>query len=131
KEIYDVFKGSSDYEHFRHVSTFGGNPAACAVALENLEIYERENLIESSREKGDLLREKLAPLYEHPYVGDNRGKGLLVGIELVIDRKTKEPVDVLVVNSIIKKCREAGVIIGKNGDAVAGFNNILAIGPPL
>lgn len=131
KEIYDVFKGSSDYEHFRHVSTFGGNPAACAVALENLEIYERENLIESSREKGDLLREKLAPLYEHPYVGDIRGKGLLVGIELVKDRKTKEPVDVSVVNSIIKKCREAGLIIGKNGDTVAGFNNILTISPPL
>src|SRR5699024_5362924 len=81
--------------------------------------------------KGDLLREKLAPLYEHPYVGDIRGKGLLVGIELVKDRKTKEPVDVSVVNSIIKKCREAGLIIGKNGDTVAGFNNILTISPPL
>lgn len=131
KEIYDSFKSSGEYDHFRHVSTFGGNPAACAVALKNIEIYEEEKLIERSKAVGAALKEKLQDLDSHPYVGHIRGIGLLIGIELVKDKMTKQPADMDVVNNIISYCKEKGLIIGKNGDTVAGFNNIIALSPPL
>ncbi|MGR5997647.1 aminotransferase class III-fold pyridoxal phosphate-dependent enzyme [Bacillus cereus] len=49
-----LFKGKGEYEFFRHINTFGGNPAACALALKNLEIMENENLIERSAQMGSL-----------------------------------------------------------------------------
>ncbi|TWD90200.1 adenosylmethionine-8-amino-7-oxononanoate aminotransferase [Neobacillus bataviensis] len=131
REIYEVYMGSEDYDRFRHVNTFGGNPAACALALKNLEIMENENLVERSRVLGERLLEELAELIEHPNVGDVRGKGLLVGIELVRDKTTKEPAPVEQVNKVVALCREKGLLIGKNGDTVAGYNNILQLSPPL
>src|SRR5699024_6976371 len=131
KEIYNEFKGQGEHDYFRHVSTFGGNPAACALALKNIEIYEDEKLIERSEKMGKRLLGRLLELENHPYVGHVRGKGLLIGIELVADKRTKEPIDESVVNKIIGFCREKGLIIGKNGDTVAGFTNIIALSPPL
>ena len=131
REIYEAYVVSEDYDRFRHVNTFGGNPAACALALKNLEIMENENLVERSRVLGERLLEELAELIEHPNVGDVRGKGLLVGIELVRDKTTKEPAPVEQVNKVVALCREKGLLIGKNGDTVAGYNNILQLSPPL
>lgn len=132
KEIYEAFKGSEEYDYFRHVNTFGGNPAACALALKNLEIMETEKLFDRSKNLGDQLKEKLyISLSNHPFVGDVRGKGLLIGIELVKDKATKEPLDVDLVNQVIAGCKKKGLIIGKNGATVAGFNNVLTISPPL
>lgn len=131
REIYEAYAGEDTYDRFRHVNTFGGNPAACAVALKNLEIYERENLIERSRILGEKLLVELQELKDHPVVGDIRGKGLLLGIELVKDKHTKEPLEIDKVNKMISICKEKGLIIGKNGDTVAGFNNILQLAPPL
>lgn len=132
KEIYEVFKGTEEYDYFRHINTFGGNPAACALALKNLEIMERENLYERSAELGKHLKQSLSSLLgEHPYVGDVRGKGLLVGIELVKDKATKEPLEGDLVNKVIAGCKQQGLIIGKNGATVAGYNNVLALSPPL
>ncbi len=70
-------------------------------------------------------------LNNHPNIGDIRGKGLLIGIELVADKETKEPLPVSQVNAVIAACKEQGVIIGKNGATVAGFNNVLTLSPPL
>ncbi|TKC18928.1 aspartate aminotransferase family protein [Robertmurraya kyonggiensis] len=132
KEIYDAFKGTESYDYFRHVNTFGGNPAACALALKNLEIMEKEKLFERSKMKGSFLKETLANLLkENAYVGDVRGKGLLIGIELVKDKETKEPLAVELVNQVIAGCKASGVIIGKNGATVAGYNNVLTLAPPL
>lgn len=132
KEIYDAFKGTEEYDYFRHVNTFGGNPAACALALKNLEIMEKENLFERSRELGEkVLNELKTLLQDHPYVGDVRGKGLLIGIELVKDKGTKEPIDVRLVNQVMAICKDNGIIIGKNGATVAGYNNVLTLAPPL
>jgi taurine-pyruvate aminotransferase len=132
KEIYEAFKGTEEYDYFRHVNTFGGNPAACALALKNLEIMEKENLFERSREVGErLLNELKNKLQDHSYVGDVRGKGLLIGIELVADKGTKKPLDVSLVNKVIGICKENGLIIGKNGTTVAGYNNVLTLSPPL
>ncbi|MCH1627001.1 aspartate aminotransferase family protein [Fredinandcohnia quinoae] len=132
KEIYESFKGSEEYDYFRHVNTFGGNPAACALALKNLEIMESEKLFDRSREMGEYLKQSLLDaLAEHPYVGDIRGKGLLVGIELVTDKATKEPLETALVNKVIGGCKQKGLIIGKNGATVAGYNNVLTLAPPL
>lgn len=132
KDIYETFKGSDEYDYFRHVNTFGGNPAACALALKNLEIMENEQLFDRSSELGDYLKQSLASqLADHPYVGDVRGKGLLVGIELVKDKLSKEPLGVDLVNKVIGGCKSKGLIIGKNGATVAGYNNVLTLSPPL
>lgn len=132
KEIYQAFKGTDEYDYFRHVNTFGGNPAACALALKNLEIMEQEGMYDRSKKLGKQLREDLAgAIGEHPNVGSIRGKGLLIGIELVKDKETKEPLDIKHVNQIIAGCKKKGVLIGKNGATVAGFNNVLTLAPPL
>ncbi|MGE8205741.1 aspartate aminotransferase family protein [Heyndrickxia sp. NPDC080065] len=132
KEIYEAFKGTEEYDYFRHVNTFGGNPAACALALKNLEIMENENLFDRSQKLGEYLKQSLSvSLEEHPYVGDVRGKGLLVGIELVKDKATKEPLEADLVNKVIAGCKQNGLIIGKNGTTVAGYNNVLTLAPPL
>jgi len=131
RELYEAFKGTEQYDHFRHVSTFGGHPAACALALKNLEIMERERLVDRAAELGRRLEAELSELRSHPNVGDIRGKGLLFGIEFVADKQTKQPLAEEKVNWMIAQCKERGLIIGKNGDTVAGHNNILIIAPPL
>lgn len=132
REIYEAFKGSEEYDYFRHINTFGGNPAACALALKNIEIMENEKLFERSAELGEKALNTLKNhLQDHQYVGNVRGKGLLIGIEMVNDKKTKEPLSLDKVNSVIGYCKQNGVIIGKNGATVAGFNNVLTISPPL
>lgn len=131
KDIYEKFDTGEENSHFRHVNTFGGNPAACAVALKNLEIIEKENLVERSAELGDRLLKELACLKDHPYVGDIRGLGFLLGIELVEDKATKEPATNARIAKIIGECKANGLIVGRNGDTVAGYNNILALSPPL
>ncbi|MFJ7668586.1 aspartate aminotransferase family protein [Lysinibacillus sp. NPDC097195] len=132
REIYEAFTGSDAYSYFRHVNTFGGSPVACAVALKNIEILEREALFDRSKEIGAATLKMLQQeLQHHPNVGDVRGKGLLIGIELVVDKVTKEPLPVEKVNAVIAACKGQGVIIGKNGATVAGFNNVLTLSPPL
>lgn len=132
KEIYEAFKDNSDdYGHFRHVNTFGGNPAACALALRNLEILEQENLVERAAILGSRLADEFASLQDHKLVGDIRSFGLVIGIELVADKATKQPADLSIVKGIIAECKSKGLIIGKNGDTVAGFNNVLTFAPPL
>ena len=131
KDIFEKFNDESDNSHLRHVNTFGGNPAACAVALKNLEIMEDEKLFERSAILGKRLKEELAELHDHPYVGDIRGLGFLMGIELVENKETKEPATDARIGKIIAECKQNGLIVGKNGETVAGFNNILALSPPL
>ena len=132
KEIYESFKGTNEYDYFRHVNTFGGNPAACALALKNLELMESEQLFSRSKSMGAYLQQGLMEaLLDHPLVGDVRGKGLLVGVELVKDRESKAPLGVEHLNQVIAGCKQKGVIIGKNGATVAGYNNVLTMAPPL
>lgn len=131
KEIYKKFSDSKENSHFRHINTFGGNPAACALALKNIEIMEKENLFERSKELGNRLLKELEEISLHPNVGDIRGLGFLLGIELVEDRSTREPALPSRVAKIISECKKNGLIIGKNGDTVDGHNNILTLSPPL
>ena len=131
RDLYESFKSSDEFGYFRHVNTFGGNPAACAVALKNIEIYEKESLVERARALGTRLRRGLLDLNSHPLVGDIRSFGFLLGIELVGNKQTKEPAAPAKMDQIIAECKNKGLIIGKNGATVAGFNNILTLSPPL
>lgn len=132
KDIYEAFKDNSDeYGHFRHVNTFGGNPASCALALRNLEIIEQEKLVERAEILGKRLNTEFTELLDHKLVGDVRSFGLVTGIELVEDKVSKKPVELSIVKGIIAECKSKGLIIGKNGDTVAGFNNVLTFAPPL
>ncbi|MCQ6275001.1 aspartate aminotransferase family protein [Bacillus sp. V3B] len=131
RDLYEKFQNSDEFGYFRHVNTFGGNPAACALALKNIEIYEKENLIERSRILGERLRQEMKEVENHSLVGDIRSFGFLLGIELVKNKETKEPIFPSKIDQIIAECKSNGLIIGKNGATVAGFNNILALSPPL
>jgi taurine-pyruvate aminotransferase len=131
KELFEAFKGTEEYDHFRHVNTFGGNPAACALAVENLNILEKEKLVERSATLGEQILASLSDVEDLPHVGQIRGKGLLIGIELVEDKETRQPANPDRVNAVVATCKELGVLVGKNGDTVAGFNNVIAISPPL
>lgn len=131
RDIYEKFNTGEENSHLRHVNTFGGNPAACAVALKNIEIMEQENLFERSAELGERLLKELEGLKDHPFVGDIRGLGFLLGIELVEDKETREPATNARVAKLIGDCKANGLIVGRNGDTVAGFNNVLALSPPL
>jgi taurine-pyruvate aminotransferase len=131
REIYETFAGETAYERLRHVNTFGGHPAGCAVAVRNMEIMEEEDLFRRSAEMGERLRKELSSLEDHPNVGDVRNTGLLFGIELVEDKETKEPAGPERVAAAISGCRERGLVIANNADTVAGFNNVLTLAPPL
>jgi adenosylmethionine-8-amino-7-oxononanoate aminotransferase len=90
-EIADAFRSESDADKLMHGITFGGHPAACAAALANLAILEREGLTERSRALGDyMMRELRAAVGDHPNVGEVRGMGLFLAVELVRDRATRE-----------------------------------------
>jgi len=75
-------------------TSYGGNPMACAAAVASIEVILEEGLVERSAHLGDLLLKRMAEMMErYPLIGDVRGKGCLLGIELVRDRNTKEPAD--------------------------------------
>ncbi|WP_322513309.1 aspartate aminotransferase family protein [Chloroflexus sp.] len=89
--IADVFVSDNDADKFMHGITFGGHAASCAAALANLDIIEREHLLERSREMGAyLMRELEAAVGDHPNVGEVRGMGMFMAVELVRDRTTRE-----------------------------------------
>ena len=130
-EIYDAFKTAGKDNHFRHVSTYGGHPAACAVGLKNIEIIERENIVDRVRELGKSKLGKLHQLSDHENVGEVRQVGFLLGLEMVTDKKSKVPLDDATMAEIIGRCKAKGLIIGRNGDTVPGQNNVVIVAPPL
>jgi 4-aminobutyrate aminotransferase len=75
-----------------HGNTFGGNPVSCAAALATFEVIEEEGLLHNATEMGNYMMDCLAEIQpKHPSIGDIRGKGLMVGVDFVIDQHTKEP----------------------------------------
>ena len=75
-----------------HGNTFGGNPVSCAAALATIDVIEREGLLEHAAALGEYILDALAEIQvRHPSIGDVRGKGLMIGVEFVLDKGTKEP----------------------------------------
>jgi 4-aminobutyrate aminotransferase-like enzyme len=105
-------------------TSYGGNPMACAAALASIEVLEEEGLVEHAAQVGQLMLQRMRKMQEeHPIIGEVRGKGLLLGIELVKDRSTKEPFE------------EAGTLVYKKafekGLAWIPAGHNLRLSPPL
>ncbi|KAF5446616.1 hypothetical protein F2P56_032227 [Juglans regia] len=110
-----------------YFNTFGGNPACTAGALAVLKVIEKEKLQENAFVVGSHLKECLTSLKEkHEIIGDVRGRGLMLGVELVTDRQLKTPAKAEILH-IMEQMRELGVLIGKGGF----HGNVFRITPPL
>ena len=108
-------------------STFGGSTVACAVGLAVLDVVEEERLQDHARDVGDALLDRLRRLAErHSLVGDVRGSGLFLGVELVKDRDTLEPATAEA-SEVINRMRDRGVLVGTEGP----FHNVIKIRPPM
>jgi len=98
-----------------HFNTFGGNPVVCAQGKAVLEVIEREHLQANSLKIGNHILAGLERLKEkHSIIGDVRGKGLMLGIELVKDRATKEPAKSECAQ-VLETCKDLGLLLGKGG----------------
>ena len=107
--------------------TYGGNPLACAAALAVIEELENGDLLARAEAQGKTIRERLDPLAEEDgMVGEVRGLGPMVGLELVLDRKTKEPAS-LATATVVKRCHENGLLILKCGT----HDNVVRLLAPL
>lgn len=110
-----------------HFNTFGGNPVVMRQGQAVLEVIEKEQTQANSLKVGNYLIAGLNKLAEkHPLIGEVRGKGLMIGVELVKDRTTKEPAKDECI-AIFERTRELGLLIGKGGY----FGNVLRIKPPM
>jgi 4-aminobutyrate aminotransferase-like enzyme len=106
-------------------SSSGGNPLSAAAGLASLEIILREDLVKNSERVGRAMLTRLEALKEkYRCVGEVRGKGLLLGIELVRDRKTKEPVPKVVTQALYQECLRRGL-------ATMSYTTPIRINPPL
>ena len=109
------------------ISTFGGNPLATTYALANLDHIEEHDLQSNTVRVGKFLMEGLKPLEEqYDVVGEVRGKGLMIGVELVEDSESKEPSPQRAAR-VMESCKERGLLIGRGGL----YGNVLRISPPL
>jgi 4-aminobutyrate aminotransferase-like enzyme len=109
------------------LSTFGGNPVSCRAASATIQVIEEEGLLENAAAMGARLRAGLDELKgRHTLIGDVRGMGLMQGVELVTDRKTKEPA-VAATQRLMEETKRRGLLIGKGGL----YGNALRIAPCL
>lgn len=134
EEVFEAFKADpgDHMSYFRDISTFGGCTAGPTAALANMDIIERENLLDNTRQMGEYLMQGLESLKaRHSLIGDVRGKGLFAGLELVRDRDTKDPVDEQVAIDVCAHCQTNGVIIGRTNRSLADLNNTLCLSPAL
>jgi len=120
KEIADAYSGPN-------ISTFGGNPISMVAAMANVDYIRKHDLVTNAERMGKLLWDGMMELKQkHPVVGDVRGKGLMVGVELVKDRKTKAPAADETAR-VMEFCKDDGVLVGKGGL----YSNVLRLTPPL
>jgi adenosylmethionine-8-amino-7-oxononanoate aminotransferase len=127
-EIYAAFLGEQNKTFF-HGHTYTGNPLACAVALANLELFAKENIIAKLQPKIELIRRGLNRFNNLSRVGDVRQKGMMVGIELVEDKATKKPYlpEVRMGHQVIMLARKHGLVIRPLGDVIV-LMPVLAMG---
>jgi 4-aminobutyrate aminotransferase-like enzyme len=108
-------------------STLGGNPVASAAVTAVFDICEKENLVENAAAMGEYLLDRLKELFHHcEYLGDVRGRGLVMGMEFVKDKRTKEPAPELI-KPLIEECAQNGLLVG----SVGMYGNVIRVAPPL
>ena len=127
KRVYDSFLGEfGDSRHLFHGHTYTGNPVAAAVADKNLRMYRKRRLIEKIQRTSKVFEEYRQRFMEHGMVGDVRHKGMLMGIDLVSDKKKKTPIRSR--TSLNKILYEEG---RRHGIYLRSLGNILLLVPPL
>ncbi|WP_370280194.1 aminotransferase [Pontibacterium sp.] len=126
-DMYEaMIEPSAQVGVFGHGYTYSGHPAAAAVALKTLEIYERDNIFGHAAEMGDYMQKRLAEFKDHPLVGEVRGEGLIAAVEFVANKKNNTPFEGGAVGGFAQQaCQNHGMITR----AVAGSS--LAFCPPL
>ena len=127
KRIFEGFLGEvKDRKALYHGHTYTGNPLGCAAALGTLEAFDKDKIIEKLPPRIEALRRGLEPLQDHPHVGEIRQRGLLAGIELVADRKTREsfPYEKRTGHRVILEARKRGAILRPLAD-------VIVVMPPL
>jgi len=122
RKLVEQFAGHSHY-----FNTFGGNPVSCAAALAVLDVIEQEGLQENARVVGEYLLKGLRKLSEkHPCIGDIRGTGLFIAVDLVTDPDSRNP-DSRLAKSVVNQLKDNGVLTGSIGP----HSNILKLRPPM
>lgn len=122
KEIAESFANGMEF-----FSTFGGNPVACAAGLAVLDVLEEEHLQENALRVGTYLKNGLQRLQErYKLIGDVRGLGLFLGVDLVLDRDTREAA-ALQASYVVNRLRECGILTGTDGP----HHNVIKLRPPL
>ena len=122
RRIAEAFDNGMEY-----FNTFGGNPVSCAIGLAVLDVIEEEGLRENALKVGTRFRNALAELAErHDMVGDVRGLGLFIGVELVRDRVSLQPATEEA-SEVVNQMRERGVLLSTDGP----FDNVIKIKPPM
>jgi alanine-glyoxylate transaminase/(R)-3-amino-2-methylpropionate-pyruvate transaminase len=110
-----------------HFNTFGGNPVSMTQGLATLEVIDSEGIQANARAVGTHLKERLLELQQHqPLIGEVRGMGLLLGVELVRDRASREPAGSETAE-VLELCKERGLLLGRGGL----YGNVLRIKPPM
>jgi 4-aminobutyrate aminotransferase-like enzyme len=110
-----------------YFNTFGGNPVSCAAGLAVLDVIRDEDLQENARVVGEYLLEGLRALQQkHPLVGDVRGQGLFIGVEMVRNPETLEPA-AREATDLVERMKDRGVLLSTDGP----FHNVIKIKPPL
>jgi 4-aminobutyrate aminotransferase len=119
-EIAESFKGMQ-------ISTFGGNPVTCAGARAVIQVIEEDQLAENAHVVGGYFRQGLEDLKDkYELIGDVRGMGMMQALELVKDRKTKQPAP-QETNALMEEARKQGILIGKGGL----YGNVIRMSPPM
>lgn len=120
--IAEAFANGMEY-----FNTFGGNPVSCATGLAVLDVIQNEGLQQHAWHVGNHLKKALQELMDvYPLIGDVRGRGLFLGIELVRDRESLEPADTEATR-IVDRMRDQGILLSTDGP----FHNVIKIKPPL
>ena len=116
---------------FTHVTSHVSDPMPAAAALAVLDVVEEEQLADRARARGQYLLERLGELQErHEQIGDVRGLGLLCGLELVVDRETREPADAIGL-ALTDECQRRGLSINLVRGGTAGQASCIRMAPPL
>ncbi|MGG0655915.1 adenosylmethionine--8-amino-7-oxononanoate transaminase [Rummeliibacillus pycnus] len=129
QNVFDAFLGEKEeYKTFYHGHTYTGNQLCCSVALRNIQLMEETALIEKVQANALFVKEKLEDLYNLDIVGDIRQRGLMIGIEIVKDKESKDIFEIQAnkLDSIVLTAREKGLIV-RQLDQVLTFMPVLAM----
>lgn len=111
-----------------HATTFGGNPVSCVAGIATIDVIQQEHLVDKAASLGAHTMKRLKEmLNERSFIGDVRGKGLMIGVELVKDKKNKEPLSREAIQRLYSETTKRGLAIAVTGT----YSNVIRIAPPL